>query len=54
MEEKMYEEIIERLDKIEKKLDEILLRLPLPIYTATYSPEDGWDYLGMPPPYPLP
>ena len=44
----MDEEIVERLDAIEKKLDEILLRLPLPTYTTTYpstlpiyTPEKG-------------
>lgn len=41
MDKKMYEGIIERLDEIEKKLDEILLRLPC-YYTATivYPPTD--------------
>lgn len=39
MDKKMHKEIIERLDEIEKKLDEILLRLPYYYtYTATYPP----------------
>ena len=53
MDKKMYKEIIKRLDEIEKKLDEILLRLPYYYTAAELGTADSgeWDYTA-PPPYP--
>ena len=43
MDEKMYKEIIERLDRLEEKLDEILLRLPYYCYPqVNLDDQDRW------------
>jgi hypothetical protein len=52
----MDKKLKERLDEIEKKLDEILDRLPPKTYAATYpysrTDWDEWDYVATPVVYP--